>query len=507
MKIIVPLAGSSDDFIKKYNTLKPLTIVGEETVIDKFISSFKFDFEYIFICRLEDMLNSNLLEKLNNLKIKKKILIIDFSTNNVIDTILGADKYMNGSESVTIVHPDSIINFNKYNFLNLIKNKKIDGLVFTYDHFNPTFLDNDLVGRCLVDKDDNIIQVREKSQFYKYEKTLEGVYYYSKWKDFKKYAKKTISNQKSINGIFYESQIYNEYINDKKNIKNFKVKKFVSLGLIKNIEEFNFWYDYSKILKKNKKKKIIFDHINLIPACGEGRRFAVDGYNEIKPLIKIKNKTMLQSTIESLPLAKKNIAIVLADHEEKYKLASRHKKMKKTEFLLLDKKTDGMSRTCMKAKKLLTDNKPILISSCDYSVVFSENKFKSILNTIDPDVVIWTFKEYPDARIQPYAYAYIEESNGYVSKISEKIPISSTPHKDKIVQGIFYFKSAKLFYEASNSMFKNKNHVNGEYYIASSINELIKKNKKVISFGVDKYICWGTPFDFKTYNYWMSLYE
>ena len=135
MNIIVPLAGSSDDFIKKYNTLKPLTIVGEETVIDKFISSFKFDFEYIFICRLEDMLNSNLLEKLNNIKIKKKILIIDFSTNNVIDTILGADKYMNGSESVTIVHPDSIINFNKYNFLNLIKNKKIDGLVFTYDLF------------------------------------------------------------------------------------------------------------------------------------------------------------------------------------------------------------------------------------------------------------------------------------------------------------------------------------------------------------------------------------
>ena len=50
-----------------------------------------------------------------------------------------------------------------------------------------------------------------------------------------------------------------------KNIKNFKVKKFVSLGLIKNIEEFNFWYDYSKNIEKNKKKKIIFDHINLIP--------------------------------------------------------------------------------------------------------------------------------------------------------------------------------------------------------------------------------------------------
>ena len=72
MKIIVPIAGNSDEFIDKFNTLKPLTKVGDTTVIDKFIASFKFNLEYIFICRLEDILNTNLIEKLNSLKIKKK---------------------------------------------------------------------------------------------------------------------------------------------------------------------------------------------------------------------------------------------------------------------------------------------------------------------------------------------------------------------------------------------------------------------------------------------------
>ena len=506
MKIIIPIAGNSDEFIDKFDTLKPLTKVGDTTVIDKFIGSFKFNLEYIFICRLEDILNTNLIEKLNSLKIKKKIIIIDHITNNIIDTILSADKYIKKKDAIIIAHPDSIIKFNRNHFLKQINNS-IDGLIFTYNHFNPTFLDSDLVGRCIVDAEENVLQVKEKSQFNPKEQTLAGVYYYSNWNDFKIYAKQTFLNQSPINGMFYVSQIYNEYIKENKIIKNYRVKKFISLGLTKNIEEFNFWYEYSNILKKNKKNKILFNHVNLIPACGVGKRFADEGYDKIKPLIKIKNKTMLQSTIDSLPRSKKNTVIILREHQNKYDFVSKHRKMKNTNFLILDNKTDGMSRTCMKAKEMLDINQPLLISSCDYSVVFNENKFKSILDTVDPDVVIWTFKGYPDARIQPYAYAYIEENNGYVTNISEKIPISSTPNKDKVVQGIFYFKTAKLFYEASNIMFKNKNHVNGEYYIATSINELILRNKKVISFPVEKYICWGTPFDLKTYEYWISLYK
>ena len=95
--------------------------------------------------------------------------------------------------------------------------------------------------------------IQKKSIFNENESTLSGVYYYSKWKDFKKYSDLTFKNQNSINGIFYESQIYNEYIKDKKIIKNFTVDKFFSLGFTKNIDEYNFWFKY---FNESIKKKI-----------------------------------------------------------------------------------------------------------------------------------------------------------------------------------------------------------------------------------------------------------
>jgi len=56
-------------------------------------------------------------------------------------------------------------------------------------------------------------------------------------------------------------------------------------------------------------------------------------------------------------------------------------------------------------------------------------------------------------------------------------------------------------------MFNKKNSINGEYYVATSINELIEQNKKVAAFEVDQYICWGTPFDLQNYEFWNDLYK
>ena len=386
----------------------------------------------------------------------------------------------------------------------MINNKKLDGLIFTYDHFNPTFLKSDLVGRCRIKKN-RVIQIKEKSIFNEDELTLAGVYYYSKWRDFKKYAQRTFKFQNSIDGIFYESQIYNEYIKDSKKIINFNVDKFISLGLVKNIEEYNFWNRHYQT--KKEKKDMCFNHTTVIPACGEGKRFVELGYAEIKPLIKVQETTMLNATIKSLPESKKNLIIINSDHENKFSIIKKNKNIKNSKFVVLPNKTDGMARTCMAIKDLINLDEPILISSCDYSIDYDQSKFKNIIDVVDPDVIIWTFKNYPDARNNPYAYAYLEKKNGLVTNISEKIPISSSPQNDDIVQGIFYFKKASLFFDAAQIMFDKKNHVNGEYYIATAINELIEMNMKVIPFAVDQYICWGTPFDFMTFQFWEDLYK
>ena len=48
---------------------------------------------------------------------------------------------------------------------------------------------------------------------------------------------------------------------------------------------------------------------------------------------------------------------------------------------------------------------------------FDEEKLKRIINFFDPDVIVWTFKNYPDARIAPFAYAYCDIKNGEIKRI------------------------------------------------------------------------------------------
>ena len=130
-----------------------------------------------------------------------------------------------------------------------------------------------------------------------------------------------------------------------------------------------------------------------------------------------------------------------------------------------------------------------------------------MINFFNPDVIIWTFKNYPDARIAPLAYAYCEIKNGEVKNISEKMPISNTPHLDAIAQGIFYFKSKKIFMTAFKEMIKSKNKINNEYYVGNSINQLIKDDYTVVPFEVEQYICLGTPKDLQVYNFWSKYFN
>ena len=166
-----------------------------------------------------------------------------------------------------------------------------------------------------------------------------------------------------------------------------------------------------------------------------------------------------------------------------------------------------MASTCYEYVKNLPKKTPLLISSCDYSQIFDEKKFHNLIKYFDPDVVIWSFKNYPDARLSPFAYAYLDVKNGLVKKISEKTPISDNPHLDHIAQGIFYFKSAEIFLKATQIMFKNKNTINNEYYVGNSINELINQNYTVLPFEVEQYICLGTPRDLNVYKFWYSVFK
>jgi dTDP-glucose pyrophosphorylase len=469
VKIIIPIASHDEEIIKNFSSIKPLVKLGDKTMIEKFIENFKLNFEYIFLCKQKDLIDTDLLKTLKKLNINKKIVSINKDTTSAIETVMHAKEYIKKNDEVIICHPDNInIFFSKKNLIQKLKKNNSDGLLFAFSENAPTNTIETHTGRAIL-KNGELIQIIEKTNKTDNSLRLAGIYHFKKWSEFLRFSKDTFKNQKPVFGRYFLSQVYNEYL--------------------------------------SKKKKINFNFLNLIPSCGEGSRFKINKEDNFKPLIKIDHKYMITKTINSLPKSNKNVVIMRNDHNNKYSFKTKIKKsLKNLEVLILKNKTSGMATTCYEYLKNYKKNNPILISSCDYAVVFDEIKLKKILDFFKPDVIVWTFKEYPDARLSPFAYAYCEVQNGEIKNISEKIPISDTPNKDNIVQGIFYFKSKNIFMKAFNKMIKKKNKINNEYYVGNSINELIKLNYKVIPFEVDQYICLGTMQDLKVYNFWSDFF-
>ncbi len=506
MKIIIPIASTDKEILENFSTIKPLVNLENKTMIETFVENFKFNFEYIFLCKQRDLVETDLLKVIKKLKIKKQIISINKDTSNVIETVYYAKEYVNKNESVLICHPDNInIFYSKKDFEKKITQNNADGLLIAFDEESQTNTAETHTGRVIL-KNNKVSKIIEKSIKMDNSKRLAGIYHFKKWSEFIKFSKKTFENQSPVKGRYFISQVYNEYLERNKKIELFYVKKHITFGLASYINEYNFWYKYFKF-NINKKLKLKFNFLNLIPSCGDGSRFTFKNKENFKPLVKVGNKFMITKTIDSLPLASKNAVIIREDHNIQYKFKNKIKsKIKSSDVMVLHKKTSGMATTCYEYLKKYKKNTPLLISSCDYAVVFDEQKLNETIKFFDPDVIIWTFKNYPDARLTPHAYAYCQIENGEVKNISEKTPISETPHLDHIAQGIFYFKSKKIFMKAFKKMIKNKNKINNEYYVGNSINELIKENYNVIPFEVEQYICLGTPEDLMVYNFWEKYF-
>ena len=328
MKIIVPLASSDQSIFQNYSTIKPLVRLGSKTMIETFVENFDLNYEFIFLCRQQDLIETNLLKILQNLKIKKKIIEIKKNTSSVIETVYFAKKYVKLNESVIICHQDCVsIFFSKQDLIKNLKKPNSNGLLFAFDGDHQTNTSETHTGRVLIKKKE-IIEIIEKSIKNKNSKTLAGIYHFSKWREFLKYSKKTFENQQPVNGRYFISQVYNEYLREKKKIKIFYVKKHVTFGLIPYINEYNFWHKYFKYnIKKNLTDK--FNFLNLIPSCGEGLRFLQEHKDNFKPLIKVDHEFMIEKTINSLPLAQKNVVIMRADHNNNYDFKNKIKKKNK----------------------------------------------------------------------------------------------------------------------------------------------------------------------------------
>lgn len=247
----------------------------------------------------------------------------------------------------------------------------------------------------------------------------------------------------------------------------------------------------------------------LIPLAGAGQRFVDAGYKDPKPLIMVSKLPMIIQAARALPETTSQVFVCRDEHLKRFPLAATLSQYyPKSKSITVDHLTDGQASTCMLAKDSVNPDAALHIGACDNSMVYDTAKFDALFNASDTDAVIWTFRNNPTVKFNPKAYGWVDaDAKGHVKRISCKVPISDEPMKDHAIVGSFSFKRAKDFFAATENMIKANSRVNNEFYVDHAMNFVIDLGLKVKVFEVDHYICWGTPNDLKTFEYWQTFFD
>ena len=149
---------------------------------------------------------------------------------------------------------------------------------------------------------------------------------------------------------------------------------------------------------------------------------------------------------------------------------------------------------------------PITIGACDNGSLYNVESFAQLVEDPSVDVIVWSVRGYPNAIRNPKMFGWIDAVDDQVQSVSVKTPLDN-PASDPIVIGTFTFRRADDFRRALNRLIERDGRINGEFYIDSLINDAIALGLQCRLFEVDSYLCWGTPNDLRSFEYWQSCFH
>jgi len=512
MQILIPMSGFGERFKKVgYSVPKPLIEVDGKTIIEHIVEMFPGQDKIIFICNKDHLIEKkyHMREILNNIAPKSKIIGIDPHKLGPIHAVLQVIDQINLQEPTIVNYADFTCDWDFVNFCRTVSESGCDGAIPCYRGFHPHTLWSNYYA-YVPEIEMRATNIQEKQPFTdspKDEFASSGTYYFKNAFLMQEYFERCIQEGLTVGGEYYVSMAYKPMIDDGLNIQVYELDHFMQWGTPLDLEEYQYWSNVFHAILCEQEQPHQKGSL-LIPMVGLGSRFSKEGYTVPKPLIKVSMKPMAVQALNDLPKSERQRFVLRRDMQDADSLKNIiEKNSSSPEFTILEHMTNGQATTCVEGSEGLSEEEPITIAACDNGMIYNSDVFELLMHSEDIDVIVWVAKGYPGAIRNPEMYGWVDSNeSGVVKSVSVKKPLSN-PSKDHIVVGTFTFKRLDNFLK-SVEMMKNRNGlVNDEYYVDSAINDAVEMGLKCVIFEIDYYICWGTPNDLRTFEYWQTCFH
>ena len=512
MQIVIPMSGFGERFRKVgYSVPKPLIMIDGKTIIQHVVEMFPGEKDITFICN-EDHLNENkyrMAEILKEIAPQCKVIPIKPHKLGPVHAVLQAIDELNLEKPTIVNYADFTCDWDYIDFCNTIQETECEGAIPCYRGFHPHTLWSNYYAYVPEEKM-RALDIQEKKPFTnspREEFASSGTYYFKSANLMRQYFERCITENLTVGGEYYVSMVYKPMIQDGLNIQVYELNHFMQWGTPLDFEEYRYWSNtFRSIVNEQKPPK--HNGALLFPIAGLGSRFQKEGYEMPKPLIKVSGKPMAVQALMDLPLTDTQKFVL---REDMYGVNLLKEDLQKhviaAEFSILDHMTDGQASTCVEGANGLAMNEPVTIAACDNGMIYDSDLFESFMNSKDIDVIVWAARGYPGAIRNPEMYGWIDaDETGIIQNVSVKKPLSD-PKKDPIVVGTFTFKKMSNFLRSVEKMKGRGGRINGEYYVDTAINDAVSLGLRCVLFEIDYYICWGTPNDLRTFEYWQSCFN
>lgn len=247
MKIIIPMAGTGDRFVRAgYSVPKPLIKVGGKRIIEYICEMFDVENdEFIFICNEKHLSETNMRWVLKNTVDNSQILSIPNHKSGPVHTVLQSKvlEKIEDDEEVIVCYCDNPYVWNYEHFKNTVKQDNSEGCIISHVGFHPHRLSGTLMA-YMKEKDGVVSEIKEKSYYTENpeeEHASTGTYYFRKGSYLKKYFNQLIEKNINHNGEFYVTLVYNLLIQDSLKITCYPTEFALVFGVPSEVENFEAW--------------------------------------------------------------------------------------------------------------------------------------------------------------------------------------------------------------------------------------------------------------------------
>ena len=236
MNVLIPMAGAGSRFEKAgYTFPKPLIDVAGNPMIQVVVNNLNIDANYIYVVQKSHRQKYNLDTLLNIITPGCKIVEVDGMTEGAACTALLAKEYINNDSPLFFANSDQFVEWDSNEFLYKMQETNSDGGIVTFNAIHPKW------SFAKVNELGLVTEVAEKNPISNI--ATVGYYYWKQGSDFVKYAEQMIEKNIRVNNEFYVCPVFNEAIQDNKQIRVFNAKGMWGLG---TPEDLNYYLEHYK---------------------------------------------------------------------------------------------------------------------------------------------------------------------------------------------------------------------------------------------------------------------